>query len=577
MHLAREADTDPPRRTALFLPYLTGRTLTVHIPLRTLPQRRRAAAAFAAAALATPLLLAASATPAAPAAPAASSGTGRDGRDPADEGKKLARELVQRASAKGAMKHMRAFQAIADRNDGNRAAGNSGHELSAKYAGTLLKKAGYKVTYQDFEFTYVKTLAEKLKVLTPDARDVPVHLLTYTASTPEGGTEAAVAAVPEDGDGSSGCEAGDFAGGAYKGKIALIQRGTCDFAVKQANAADAGAVGALIYNNTDGELNGTLGDPDAGRVPTGGISQADGRALAAAAGKGAKGAARVNLEIREFQEKRMTPNVIAETHGGDPDNVVMLGAHLDSVSEGPGINDNASGSAGLLEAAVQLAKADRGGTHGDKEKGDKEKHANKVRFALWTAEELGLVGSEHYVAGLSKEQRDDIALYLNFDMIASPNHALFVYDGDDSDGVGAGPGPEGSAQLEGSINEFMRSQGNEPRGTDFSGRSDYGPFIEAGIPSGGTFTGAEGIKSAKEQALWGGEAGVAYDKCYHQACDDLHNLSMKAFDANVDVIANAVGNYAWDTGSLDQPAPHKASKRTAGSEEGGLHGHNATK
>ncbi|WP_245997391.1 M28 family metallopeptidase [Streptomyces armeniacus] len=517
----------------------------MHVPLR---KRHRTVAVFAAAALATPLLLAASAAPAAAE------------HDPAKKGRKLARELVQRTSAKGAMKHMRAFQAIADRSDDNRAAGSRGHERSAKYAGSLLKKAGYEVTYEKFEFTYVETLAEKLTVLTPGQRDVPIHLMTYTASTPEGGTEAAVAPVPA--DGSSGCEAADFADGAYEGKIALIQRGACDFATKQANAADAGAVGAVIYNNTDGELNGTLGAPDAGRIPTGGITKADGEALAAEA---AEGEVTVNLEIREFHEQRTTPNVIAETRGGDDDNVVMLGAHLDSVAGGPGINDNASGSAGILEAALQLAKADRRG-----------KHENKVRFALWTAEELGLIGSEHYVAGLSEDERDDIALYLNFDMIASPNHGLFVYDGDDSDGVGAGPGPEGSAQIERSINEFMRSQGNEPRGTDFSGRSDYGPFIEVGIPSGGTFTGAEGIKSEEEQALWGGEAGVAYDKCYHMACDDLRNLSMPAFDANVDVIANAVGNYAWDTGSLEQQAPYRATDRTAGSS-GGLHTHNATK
>ncbi|HEX5568414.1 MAG TPA: M28 family peptidase [Streptomyces sp.] len=503
-------------------------------------------AAVSAAALATPLLLTASAT-AAVAAP-----------DPGKQGEVLAKRLVQKTSGQGAMKHLEAFQAIADLHGGNRAAGTPGHEASAKYAGTLLEAAGYEVTYQNFDFVYRETLAEKLTVLTPERYDVPITLMTYTTSTPEGGIEAAVAEVPVDADGTTGCTADDFASGDFTGKVALIQRGGCAFAEKQAAAADAGAVGAIIYNNVDGDLNGTLGDATAGRIPTGGISKEAGDALSA---RVAGGGVTVNLEIREYHDERTTPNVIAETRGGDPDNVVMLGAHLDSTADGPGINDNASGSAGILEAALQLAKADKKG-----------RHLNKVRFALWSAEELGLQGSEYYVSNLSQAERDKIALYLNFDMIASPNYGLFVYDGDDSDGVGAGPGPEGSAQLEDAINRFIRSLGHEPRGTDFTGRSDYGPFIEVGIPSGGTFTGGDGTKTEEEVALWGGELGAAYDECYHQKCDDLSNINMTAFDINVDVIANAVGTYAWDTSSLHQKVTAKSTKGTKGGG-GGMHGH----
>ena len=399
-------------------------------------------------------------------------------------------------------------------------------------------------------FTFRKTLAEKLSVLTPEQRDIPLTLMTYTKSTPEGGLKAPVVAVPVDADGSSGCEAADYAGGDYRGKIALIERGACPFAQKQATAADAGAAGAVIYNNVAGALNGTLGDPEAARIPTGGISQADGKALAELA---AKGGASVNLEVREFQEQRTTPNVIAETKGGDPDNVVMLGAHLDSVPEGPGINDNGSGSAGILETALQLAKADHQGKH--------PHHANKVRFALWSAEELGLLGAEDYVTRLPASERKKIALYLNFDMIASPNYAAFVYDGDDSDGTGSGPGPEGSAKLEKDLAAFLKTRGLPTRGTDFDGRSDYGPFIAAGIPSGGTFTGAEGIKTAEEQKLWGGTAGAAYDGCYHQSCDGPKNISRRAFDANVKAIANAVGHYAWDTTGLPVSAPKPPASR----------------
>ncbi|WP_314177940.1 M28 family peptidase [Streptomyces winkii] len=507
----------------------------------------RSLAALAATALATPLLLAA-APPAAAASPATGSPdqTAAAKASAAKKGDQLARKLVRRTGAKGAMRHMKALQAIARHNDGNRAAGSRGHELSARYAGTLLKAAGYEVTYQDFDFVYRETLAEKMTVTSPDERDIPVKLMTYTKSTPEGGTKAAVAPVPEDEDQTSGCTAEDYASGDFDGKIALIQRGGCTFAEKQAAAAGAGAVAAIVYNNTEGELSGTLEDPSNGRIPTGGVSQKDGEALAAEAGSHEVTA---DVELREFQEKRSTPNVIAETPGGDEDHVAMFGAHLDSVTEGPGINDNASGSAGILETALQFAAA--GGTRQpDGRTGPGTGPANKVRFALWTAEEVGLRGADHYVSGLSGAERDKISLYLNFDMIASPNYGLFVHDGDDSDGEGSGPGPEGSGQLERGIVDFIESRGEQTRGADFDGRSDYGPFIEADIPAGGSKTGAEGIKTAEEQKLWGGEADAAYDGCYHQKCDDLDNVNLKALDLNVKVIADAVGHYSQDVSDL---------------------------
>ncbi len=144
-------------------------------------------------------------------------------------------------------------------------------------------------------------------------------------------------------------------------------------------------------------------------------------------------------------------------------------------------------------------------------------------------------------------------------MIASPNAAQFVFDGDDSDGVGEGPGPEGSAQIERDITAFLDRQGKPHEGTDFDGRSDYGPFVEAGIPAGGTFTGAEGLKTKEQAKRYGGTAGEAYDPCYHSACDDLKNISMKAFDTNIDVIAHAVGTYAHDLSSLGKPVKQKAA------------------
>ncbi len=516
-----------------------------------MPSRRIAAAtaALAAAALVSPLLLAGPAGATSPQSDAA-------------RGDALARKLVKDATGKGAFNHLKVLQSIADYNNGNRAAGSKGHEQSAKYIEAVMKAAGYEVTKNEFDFVYVETLAEKLTVNGANERDIPIHLMTYTTSTPEGGVTAPVAVAPVDADGTNGCEPGDFAAGAFTGKIALVKRGGCTFAAKQANAAAAGAVGAIIYNNTAGALNGTIGDPTAGKVPTGGVTQEEGEKLAAEA---AAGPVEVTLDIRELRENRKTYNVIAETRGGDENNTVFLGSHLDSVAAGPGINDNGSGSAGILQVAQRLASS-------------QSKIKNKVKFAWWSAEEFGLLGSEAYVAGLTDEQKKQIKLYLNFDMIASPNAAYFVYDGDDSDATGAGPGPEGSAQLERGITDFLDSKKIPHEGTDFSGRSDYGPFIAVGIPSGGTFTGAEGIKTPEQAAKFGGQAGVAYDVNYHGKGDDITNIDQKALDINVDVIADAVGHYAFDLAPLSKPVTPQPSTPGTGSG-GGLHeghGHEVT-
>ena len=258
----------------------------------------------------------------------------------------------------------------------------------------------------------------------------------------------------------------------------------------------------------------------------------------------------LRLKTDTFRGTATTSNVIAETKGGDPDNVVMVGAHLDSVNAGPGIQDNGSGSAAILEVALQMKKV---------------KPVNKVRFAWWGAEESGLVGSTDYVNGLSQDEIDKIALYLNFDMIGSPNYFFGIYDGDDSDGVGAGPGPEGSAQIEKTFEDYYTSVGQPFQGTDFSGRSDYGPFIAVGIPAGGLFTGAEGIKTVEEQAIYGGTAGEQYDPCYHLACDTFDNISLFALDTNSDAVAYATINYAMST-ELINGAKSKGNFKPAGTD-----------
>ncbi|MGO4457452.1 M28 family metallopeptidase [Streptomyces sp. M-16] len=497
--------------------------------MRDIRHRRRsipALAALAAAAVAAPLLIAA--------APA--SAHDNDHRD--RRGAKLAKELVEEVTARGAYRHLAKFQQIADANGGNRAAGTPGHAASAAYVHDTLKKAGYDVSYQDFDIYEAHTRTEKTTVLGEGGRELATAAFTFTASTPAGGLVAplALARVDE----TPGCTADDYPVGAFAGKIALVKRGACTFVEKQRAAAAAGALGVIVYNHSGTTpVRGGFSSPAEGVIPSAGITLADGEALTAAA---ARGEVKVRLDLDQEHVKKTTRNVIAETKGGRADRVVTLGSHLDSVPEGPGINDNGSGSAGLLEVALKLAD------EGANKKGGAT--ANKVRFAWWSAEELGLLGSEHYVAQLSARQKKDIALYLNFDMIASPNPAQFVYDGDDSDRTGEGAGPAGSAQIEALINGFLDRKGKPHEGSDFDGRSDYGPFIANGIPAGGTFTGAEGVKTAEQAKRYGGTAGAPYDPNYHGAGDTLKNLDLKAFDTNLDVIAHAVGTYAQDLSSI---------------------------
>ncbi|MEO6082410.1 MAG: M28 family metallopeptidase [Umezawaea sp.] len=456
------------------------------------------------------------------------------------EGPALAKKLVKAVSADGVNRHLIALQRLADRNGGTRAVGTPGYDASVEYVAGKLRGAGFDVTTPEFTYPvqYFDAYSAKVGATTYEA--IPME---ESPQTPVGGITGPLRAVPE--DATPGCEATDFAGQDFTGSIALIRRGACTFDIKHRNAAAAGAIGVIVANNVDGSLTGvTLGQP--GVVPTGGVSKADGTTLFGQAGQ------TVTLDLRFHVDLKVARNVIAQTKTGRKDNVVMAGSHLDSVEAGPGINDNGSGSASLLETALQL--------------GAKPKVGNAVRFAWWGAEELGLVGSTEYVKALTFEQQLDIALYLNFDMVASPNAAYFVYDGDDSDAVGAGAGPFGSAQIEKAFVDYLKvGKGVETEGTDFTGRSDYGEFINVGIPAGGLFTGAEGIKTPAQAAKWGGTAGVAYDKCYHQACDNLGNLDRKALDRNADAIAWVTASYGISTEDVNgvPPRTQRAKARAA--------------
>ncbi len=442
----------------------------------------------------------------------------------------------------GIREHQAALQAIADANGGNRAAATTGYDASVEYVVEKAEAAGLDVSLDPF--TYVESFSEgsppELEEIAPEpqvftAGSRPAFDGDFVSFTGSGESTAPVTGVdlmlppgPAPNSNTSGCEEEDFAG-FPEGNIALIQRGTCPYVQKAANAQEFGASGLILFNE---------GQPGRTAVPNNLPLGAEGVHIPGVGTSFQVGldlsdpgtVARVKTEVLEQLGESV--NVIAETPGGDPNRTVVIGAHLDSVPAGPGINDNGSGSGGILEIAEVYSAQNR-------------TPRNKLRFMWYGAEELGLIGSTKYVEELSQSEKDDILAMLNFDMIGSPNYARYVYDGDGTIGP---EGPTGSGLIEDVFVDYFASQGlfNEP--TAFDGRSDYGPFIADGIPAGGLFTGAEQPKTAAQVAQYGGIAGAQLDPCYHAACDTFAGtggatapgLGLRALDEMSDAAAHTV-------------------------------------
>ncbi|QII04955.1 M28 family peptidase [Rhodococcoides fascians A25f] len=413
--------------------------------------------------------------------------------------------------------HLQELETIAAAHDGNRAAGTAGYDASVDYVVSQLESAGFEVTTPEFEF---ETFEAQTQTLSLEGTEIPVFALSYSPTTPAEGITARVVGAPA---GADGCEAADYAGLDLAGAVAVVPRGVCPFGAKQTVAAELGAAATIIVNNEPGPLDsGTLGDPETAKIPTGGVSQEDGAAVLAAP--------EVTLTLVTTTDTTTSRNIIAQTTTGSTENVVVAGAHLDSVPEGPGINDNGTGTSAVLETALQMGSA--------------PEVTNAVRFAFWGAEEDGLVGSTKYVEGLSDDDKRNIALYLNFDMIGSHNAGYLAYDGDDSDKVGEPAGPAGSDAIERTFVERLAADGVAADGTDFDGRSDYGPFIEVGIPAGGVFSGADENKTAEQAAKWGGTADQTFDENYHTDQDTLANVDRAALAKNGAAVAYGIGVYA---------------------------------
>lgn len=442
-------------------------------------------------------------------------------------------DLGERIDPDGVQRHLRALQRIADQNGGNRASGLPGYEASVDYVAGKLRSAGFDVRTPEFTYQAFRLDHFELGV---DGAPVDGEALEYSPATPPGGTDAPLAVAPV--DESPGCEPTDYDGTDIAGSAVLVQRGACEFGQKAQVADELGAAGVIVYNNVDGPMNGTLGEPDGTDIPAAGVTKEVGESLAERAG------AQVHLDVQSRLEDVTTRNVIAQTRTGRENNVAIAGAHLDSVPEGPGINDNGTGTAGLLETALAL--------------GPEPDADNAVRFAFWGAEESGLVGSTEYVQGLSFEEQLDIALYLNFDMIGSPNPGFFTYDGDDPQA------PHGSARIKQDFTQVMADRDVDVESSPFDGRSDYAGFIDAGIPAGGMHTGVDEIKTEEQAAKWGGTPGVAFDPNYHSATDDLSNVDHDALESSVRGIATVIERYAHSTdgvtGDRAQRAEHRAQQ-----------------
>lgn len=438
----------------------------------------------------------------------------------------FAAAVRKRVSTDAMMADMSKLQDIATANANTRAVGTPGYDASIDYVVNKLRDKGFDVQTPGFQ---ARVFHSEPGSVTVGAKTFEARALQFSIPTPPVGVSGPLVAVPA--DDSPGCTASDYDALPVAGAVVLVDRGTCPFAQKEAVAVQRGAVAVIVADNVvEEKMGGTLGENADVKIPVVSVTKPDGAQLRANPGP-------TTVKLAAETKTVKARNVIAQTKTGSARDVVVIGAHLDSVPEGPGINDNGSGVAAVLETALVL--------------GSSPQIHNAVRFGFWGAEELGLIGSRKYVESLDVGALDDIALYMNFDMLASPNPGYFTYDGDQSlpaDKRGNPVVPEGSAGIERSLAGYLDSAGKTPQDTSFDGRSDYDAFTIAGVPSGGLFSGAENKKSEEQAKLWGGTADEPFDPNYHQDSDTYAHVDRTAMDVNGAGVAYVTALYAQDLG-----------------------------
>lgn len=446
----------------------------------------------------------------------------------------FARNLAEAVDVDGMSVHLQALQDIADANNGNRAEGTPGYDASLEYVVKVLRNKGFEVDTP--KFTRLAITREGAQSVTVAGRSYALSQASLLTTTPRGGLNAATVR-PQN---AAGCEASDYGAVAAKGAIVVVDDTDCSIVDKHDAALAEGAVGLLVVSvpGADGSPQGLFetGYYRGLSLPVGVVGET---ATDSALRKAGKAQVKLALETKAVEVE--SRNVVAQTKTGDTSNVVMVGAPLDGVAKSAGINDNGSGVAAVLEIANQL--------------GAEPDVTNAVRFAFWGSRQAGLAGSTRYVQGLTRNQLNDIALYLNFELLASPNAGFFTYDGDQSGQANpdlpSSDVPEGSEGIERTLGGFVNLAGKRPADMPLGYAADYSPFLTAGVPIGGLTTGSTGKKTEVQARLWGGEAGVVFDPTYHTARDSVDAVNRAALAIMGNAAAFAVGTYAMSVDGIN--------------------------
>ncbi|KAF3920936.1 hypothetical protein ABW20_dc0102173 [Dactylellina cionopaga] len=422
---------------------------------------------------------------------------------------------------------------IAQRHNGTRAIDTPGHAETLDWIESYIPKEYYNIERQ--YFTVNRTIYDEVSLKVDGVAQKEVGNIFGSGN----GTVTAPMVLIS----NFGCNATDFPM-VVAGKIAIVNRGgDCDTGKRIAFAGRAGAAGFILWDieptlwrDNTGEFGMTWAAPPSFHniteyVPSAVIGLTEGQALVEKFQLKDKPFSDITITITNIYHMGYIPtaNIIATTKGGNQNSIITVGAHSDSVPEGPGINDNGSGSIAQIEIARALTQFSVN---------------NAVRFCWWSAEELGLLGSEHYVKHLSDAEAAKIVMNLDFDMLASPNYIFGVYDGDGSSSTQTKLTSSASGLIEQTFIDFFKENGHGTVPMEFDGRSDYAPFLEVGIPGGGILMGDAGNKTAEQVRMFGGKEGQPYDPCYHQACDDVKNINYEAYMMGTRCVADAVAKYA---------------------------------
>jgi Zn-dependent M28 family amino/carboxypeptidase len=453
-----------------------------------------------------------------------------------------AQDLASKVGADGMYTHLRKLQEIADANNGNRADGTPGYDATVDYVAQFLRDKGFDVETPEFEL--LDRSQGGKPALRVGGREYSVDQASLLITTPPGGLNAATLRPRK----AAGCRAADYDGTSVRGAIAVVDDTSCSVVTKQNAAVSEGAVGLLVVS-TPGRGGSPAGLFTPGyyqdlTVPVGVISRDADAAL-----RGTTAPVRLVLDSKPVMKK--TRNLVAQTKTGDAHNVVLAGAHLDSSAASPGINDDGTAIAALLETAAAV--------------GAQPDVANAVRFVFWASEENGSAGPTKYLQALSPDELRDIALYLGFDMLGSPNAGYFTYDGDQSaqpnPAIPAQSVPEGSAGIERTLAGYLNTAGVRPADMPLSQFTDYHPFLAAGVPIGGLTAGSSQRKSEVQARLWGGQAGSPFDPNYRTKRDTVDNVNRDALSVLGPAVTYAVVTYAKSVDGVNGVPPRDERQR----------------